>query len=72
MRIKIVALFVFSTGAFKGYHIQIFGLCSSITGKNYTTCFANFTLKQKKKYYLRIYFKSCWWLFLLSQTPVIA
>ena len=59
MRIKIVALFVFSTGAFKGYHIQIFGLCSSITGKNYTTCFANFTPKQKKKYYLRIYFKSC-------------
>ena len=71
MRIKIVALLVFSTGTFKGFHTQIFGLCSSITGKNYTTCFVNFTPKQKKSY-LRIYFKSCWWLFLLSQTPVIA
>ena len=50
MQIKIVALFVFSTGTLKGYHPQVFGLCSSIAGKNYTTCFHSFTLKQKKSY----------------------
>ena len=59
MEIKIVALFVFSTGTLRGYHHHVFGLCSSITGKNYTTCFLNFTLKQKKILSRRIYFKSC-------------
>ena len=50
MEIKTVALFVFPTGTLKGYHPQVFGLCSSITSKNYTTCFLNFTLKQKESY----------------------
>ena len=45
MQIKIVALFLFTTGMLKGYHPQVFGLCSSITGKNYTTCFLNVTPK---------------------------
>ena len=58
MQIKIVALFVFSTGTLKGYHPQVFGLCSRITGKNYTTCFLNFTLKQEKILSRQIYFKS--------------
>ena len=48
MQIKIVALFLFTTGKMKGYNSQVFGLCSSITGKNYTTCFLNFTPKQKQ------------------------
>ena len=50
MQIKIAALFVFETETLKGYDPQIFDLCSSITGKNYTTCFLNLTLKQKKSY----------------------
>ena len=48
MLINIVALFLFSTGTLKGYHPQFCGLCSSITGKNYSTCFLNFSPKQKK------------------------
>ena len=50
MHIKVVTLFAFSTGAVKDYHPQVFGLCSSITGKNCTTCLLNFTLKQKISY----------------------
>ena len=48
MQTEIVALFLFTTGTVKGYHPQVFGLCSGITGKNYTTCFLNFTPKQRK------------------------
>ena len=32
MQINIVALFVFSPETLKGYHPQVFGLCSSIIG----------------------------------------
>ena len=48
MQIKIAALFVFETETLKGYDPQIFDLCSSITGKNYTTCFLNLKIKKKK------------------------
>ena len=58
MQIKIAALLVFETETLKGYDPQIFDLCSSITGKNYTTCFLNLTLKQKKILSRPIYFKS--------------
>ena len=50
MQIKVAALFLFTTGTLKGYHPQDFGLCSSITGKNDTTCFLNVTPKQKRSY----------------------
>ena len=50
MQIKIVALFLFITGTLKGYHSQVFDLCSSITSKNYTACFLNYTPKQRRSY----------------------
>ena len=43
-------LFLFTTGTLIGYHPQFFGFCSSITGKNYITCFLNFTPNQKRTY----------------------
>ena len=50
MQLKTVASFLFKTGMLKGYHPCVFGLCSSTTRKNYTTCFFNFTTKQKRSY----------------------
>ena len=50
MQIKVLTLFLFTTGTLKGYNAQVFGLCSSIAGKNYTTCFLNYTPKQKRSY----------------------
>ena len=50
MQIKVLALFLFTTGTLKGYNAQVFGLCSSIARKNYTTCFLNYTPKQKRSY----------------------
>ena len=50
IQIKTVVFFLFTTGMLKGYHPYVFNLCSSITGKNYTICFFNFTPKQKRSY----------------------
>ena len=50
MQIKVLALFLFTAGTLKGYNAQVFRLCSSIAGKNYTTCFLNYTPKQKRSY----------------------
>ena len=50
MQIKVVALFLFTTGTLKGYNPQDFRVCSSITGNIYATCFLNFTPKQKRSY----------------------
>ena len=50
MQIKVLALFFFTTGTLKGYNSQVFGLYSSIAGKNYTTCFLNYTPKLKRSY----------------------
>ena len=54
MQIKIVVLFPFTTGTLKGCHPQVFGLCSGITGKNYTTCFLKFTRSYLDKFTLSL------------------
>ena len=42
-QINVAVLLLFSTGTLKGYHPQVFGLCSCITGKNYTSVFTMFS-----------------------------